>query len=60
VTSYKFNPHLTATFTVDNLLDANAPLDPETYGGTFTPYNPSMHEDGVIGRFFQIGLRYKY
>ena len=60
VTAYKFSPQFTATFTVDNLLDAYAPLDPETYGGTFTPYNPSMHEDGVIGRFFQVGLHYKY
>lgn len=60
VTSYKLTAKLTATLTVDNLLDAYAPLDPETYGGSFTPYNPALHEDGVIGRYFQIGFRYKF
>jgi iron complex outermembrane receptor protein len=60
VTTYKVTPKLTATLTVDNLLDASAPVDVETYGGQFVPVNPALHEDGVIGRYFQFGVAYKF
>jgi iron complex outermembrane recepter protein len=59
VLSYKVTRHLTFRFDMDNILDAKAPLDPETYGGEFTPYDPSLHEDGVIGRYFRLGVAYK-
>ena len=58
--AYHVNPHLTVTFAVDNIADANAPIDAETYGGSFVPVNPSMDEDGIIGRFFRLGVTYKY
>jgi iron complex outermembrane recepter protein len=58
--SWKFNQHLTFTASIDNLLDANAPIDAQTYAGSFMPYNPSLDEAGVIGRYFRMGVRYKY
>ncbi|MDE2303787.1 MAG: TonB-dependent receptor [Sphingomonadales bacterium] len=60
VTSYKFNDNVTLAFNIDNLFDASAPIDAETYGGSFTPFNPAVAEDGVIGRYFTIQLNYKY
>jgi iron complex outermembrane receptor protein len=59
VLSYKVWRNVSVNFSVDNLFDAKAPLDAETYGGEFTPYNPSLDEDGVIGRYFRIGVDYK-
>ena len=59
VMSYKVSRNVTLNFSMDNILDAKAPLDPETYGGEFTPYNPSMDEDGVIGRYFRVGVDFK-
>jgi iron complex outermembrane receptor protein len=57
--SYKINRHVTLMFDMDNIFDATAPFDAETYGGEFTPYNPSMDEAGVIGRFFRLGVDFK-
>ena len=59
VLSYKVSHNVTLLFNMDNVFDAKAPLDPETYGGEFTPYNPSLDEDGVIGRYFRFGVDYK-
>jgi iron complex outermembrane receptor protein len=59
VLTYKVGHHVTFSFDMDNLFDEKAPLDPETYGGEFTPYNPSLDEDGVIGRYFRFGVDYK-
>ena len=58
--TYKFSPQLTMKLVVDNLFDAKAPVDAATYGGSFTPFNPSLHEDGLIGRFFNIGFSYDF
>jgi iron complex outermembrane receptor protein len=59
VLAYKVSRNWTVNFSMDNVLDAKAPLDAETYGGEFTPYNPSLDEDGVIGRYFRIGVDYR-
>jgi len=47
---------------VTNLFDKQPPLDYSTYGGfgTVGPYDPSLHEDGAIGRFFMVGAEYKF
>jgi iron complex outermembrane receptor protein len=42
---------------VQNLFDTKAPLDPLTYGAT--SYNP-LDYSGAIGRFFNVGLRYRF
>ncbi|WP_420384527.1 TonB-dependent receptor domain-containing protein [Novosphingobium sp.] len=57
---YRVTPTFTWKLTVENLFDASAPIDAQTYGGSFTPYNPSLHEDGVIGRFFRLGVDAKF
>jgi iron complex outermembrane receptor protein len=59
VLSYKVAHNWSVNFSMDNIFDAKAPLDAETYGGEFTPYNPSLDEDGVIGRYFRFGVDYK-
>lgn len=48
--SWRWSQHLTFTASIDNVLDANAPIDAQTYAGSFMPYNPSLAEEGVIGR----------
>jgi iron complex outermembrane receptor protein len=59
VLSYKATRNLTFNFSMDNVFDVKAPIDAETYGGEFTPYNPSLDEDGVIGRYFRFGVNFK-
>jgi iron complex outermembrane receptor protein len=55
--SFKITHFLSVTGAIDNVFDAKAPIDAETYGGSFVPVNPSVDEDGIIGRFFRIGLK---
>ena len=42
---------------IQNLFDRVAPLDPQTYGAV--NFNP-MHVSGAIGRFYTVGLKYKF
>jgi iron complex outermembrane receptor protein len=55
---YKVNDHLTASFSVLNLLDRLPPINPADYAGT--NYNPTYAQAGIIGRFFKIGVGYKF
>lgn len=55
---YKVNDHLSTTFTVANLLDRLPPLDPADYAGV--NYNPTYHQSGIIGRFFKVGVGYRF
>lgn len=43
---------------VQNLFDAKAPFDPNTYGGN--NYNPAWAASGVIGRAFKAGANFKF
>jgi iron complex outermembrane receptor protein len=43
-----------------NLFNHGAPLDWATYGGGAAPYNPSLHQQGAIGRFTTIGASYTF
>jgi len=47
---------------VQNLFNAKAPLDWETYGGALgvVPWNPSLHLQGAIGAFFSLGATYNF
>jgi len=60
VTGYQFTPRIKLGFDIDNVFDKAAPVDAETYGGTFVPVNPAMHMDGIIGRYFRLQLNVKY
>ena len=54
--------HVTDGFTfyvnVQNLTDASAPFDPNTYGGN--NYNPAWSSSGLIGRTFRAGATFKF
>lgn len=66
---YKLDKAWTFNFSVTNLFDKQPPIDLQTYGGTGsnassngtgTPYNPSLHQIGAVGRFFSLGVNYKF
>ncbi|MDT8998230.1 TonB-dependent receptor [Paucibacter sp. APW11] len=59
---YEFSPKLSLSFAVLNLLDAKAPEDWFTYGGGMGafPFNPSMHTQGAVGRFLNVGVKYQF
>ncbi len=59
--AYKFGKGLTLRAGIANLFDKAPPVDLGTYGGTgTTPYNPSMHQIGAVGRSYSIGLDYTF
>ncbi len=53
-----FNVHGSVT----NLFGAKAPLDWVTYGGALgaVPWNPSLHLQGAIGTFYNVGASYSF
>jgi iron complex outermembrane recepter protein len=57
---YEINKQLSIQASVLNLFNASAPQDWATYGGTTAPYNPSLHTQGAIGRFFSVGMKYAF
>jgi iron complex outermembrane receptor protein len=42
---------------IQNLADKLPPTDYANYGGI--NYNPTYSQDGIIGRFFRVGVHYK-
>jgi len=52
------NEHLTATASILNLTDRLPPINPANYAGD--NYNPTYHQAGIIGRFFKLGVSYKF
>ena len=57
--SYKLDKHWSVHGAITNLFNQAPPLDLNTYGFA-TPYNPSMHMTGAIGRFVNIGANYTF
>jgi iron complex outermembrane recepter protein len=55
---YFQNDHLQWNLNVTNVTNRLAPLNTATYGGT--NYNPSLDQAGGVGRYYELGLRYKY
>ena len=55
---YKLEKNWTLHGTMLNALNRQAPLDLETYGGS--NYNPSLHQAGAVGRFFEVGATYDF
>jgi iron complex outermembrane receptor protein len=58
VGSYKLNDHLTFTASVDNVTDRKPPIAPLNYAANF--YNPTYHYAGIIGRFWNVGVKVKF
>jgi iron complex outermembrane recepter protein len=56
--NYKLQKNTELYFSVTNLFDHLAPLDPSSYINL--NFNPSFHLDGAIGRTFTIGLKHDF
>ncbi|TCV94535.1 iron complex outermembrane receptor protein [Luteibacter rhizovicinus] len=56
--SYDFTPKLSVNASVMNIFDRKAPLDPINYAAI--NYNPTYAMNGVIGRFYSLGVRVKF
>ncbi len=59
---YDVTKQLSLHASILNLFNASAPLDWATYGGALgaVPWNPSLHTQGAIGRYFNVGLTYLF
>lgn len=57
--SYKYDKHFTFHGSINNVFNQSPPVDLNTYGFV-TPYNPSMHMTGAIGRFINVGASYTF
>ncbi|MBR7791120.1 TonB-dependent receptor [Undibacterium sp. FT147W] len=55
---WKYSKNLEFTASITNLFDKMAPLDVQTYGRI--NYNPSLHQSGAVGRYFNVGARYTF
>ncbi len=55
---FHFSERLQLNATVTNLTNRLPPLNTITYGGF--NYNPSLDQVGAVGRFYEVGLRYKF
>jgi len=58
---YMATDHLAMHPAITNLFNSDAPVDLQTYGGgAELRYDPALHQDGAVGRFFLVGLTYKF
>lgn len=57
---FRESAHLELHAGITNIFNRRPPTDLATYGGGGLPYNPSLHEAGVIGRFLNAGLTYGF
>ena len=59
--TYAVDDHLSFHGSVTNLFNANAPVDLQTYGGGGElAYDGALEQDGAVGRYFTVGVTYKY
>ncbi|HUB91163.1 MAG TPA: TonB-dependent receptor [Dyella sp.] len=56
--SYDINDHLAVTASLMNAFDRKAPFDPANYAGN--NYNPTYSQAGVVGRFWNVGVKVKF
>jgi iron complex outermembrane receptor protein len=55
---YDFTDNFSMSAVMENVFDRKAPLDQIDYAGV--NYNPTYDQAGVVGRFFRLGLKYKF
>ncbi|WP_233839968.1 TonB-dependent receptor [Dyella sp. 2HG41-7] len=58
VGSYKINDHITVTASVDNVTNRKPPIDPLNYAANL--YNPTYDFAGIVGRFWNVGVKVKF
>jgi len=56
--SYDINEHIAVTASLMNAFDRKAPFDPANYAGI--NYNPTYTQSGVVGRFWNVGVKVKF
>ncbi|MDC8786871.1 TonB-dependent receptor plug domain-containing protein [Roseateles koreensis] len=64
---YDVSKNFSVHASVTNLFDRHAPYDLQTFGSTGNgaqaggaAYNPALHQEGAIGRFFNVGASYRF
>jgi iron complex outermembrane recepter protein len=57
--SYEINDHISITGSVMNAFDRKPPLDQADYAGAGANYNPTWAQAGLVGRFFNLGVKLK-
>lgn len=57
--SYAFNDRLSVTGSIMNVFDRKPPFDPSNYAGAGVNYNPTWSQAGVVGRFYNLGVKLK-
>lgn len=55
--SYAFNDHFSLTASVMNAFDRKPPFDPANYAGGGINYNPTWSQAGLVGRFYNLGVK---
>jgi iron complex outermembrane recepter protein len=56
--SYALTDKISLTGSVMNVFDHNAPFDPSNYAGN--NYNPTYSQSGIVGRFYNLGVKVKF
>lgn len=56
--SYDINEHIAITASLMNVFDRKAPFDPADYASN--NYNPTYTQSGVVGRFWNVGVKVKF
>lgn len=56
--SYAINSHITVTASIMNLADRKPPFDPANYAAI--NYNPTYSFSGIVGRFWNVGVKVKF
>ena len=57
--SYQINDHIAITASVQNVFDRKPPFDPANYAGGGANYNPTYAQAGLVGRFYNLGVKLK-
>ncbi|WP_266170354.1 TonB-dependent receptor domain-containing protein [Dyella subtropica] len=57
--SYEINDHISITGSVMNVFDKKPPLDQADYAGAGANYNPTWAQSGLVGRFYNLGVKFK-
>src|SRR3984893_18027278 len=55
---YRFGDHLLVSGALENVANRLPPFNPADYAGV--NYNPTYAQSGIIGRFFRVGMSYKF
>jgi iron complex outermembrane recepter protein len=58
---YNVTEHLNVHGSITNLFNSNPPVDLQTYGGgAELHYDAALDQDGAVGRFFLLGVTYRF